>query len=43
MVGRERVIYRHPDYRDYLAFSSGDIVGFLDSSNRLQTDHYNGT
>ena len=41
MVGRQGVVYIPPDYRDSLAFVSGDIIGFLDSSGQIQTICYN--
>ncbi|CAG8033154.1 unnamed protein product [Penicillium olsonii] len=41
MVGRQRVVYIPPDYRESLAFVSGDIIGLLDSSGQVRTLRYN--
>lgn len=41
MLGGERIVYLHPDYRDSLAFVFGDVIGFLDSSNQVRTCRYN--
>ncbi|CAG8935290.1 unnamed protein product [Penicillium salamii] len=40
MVGGERNVYIPPDYRRSFAFVSGDVIGFFDRSNQLQTFRY---
>ncbi|CAG8902079.1 unnamed protein product [Penicillium salamii] len=40
MVGGEEILYIPPDYQRSFAFVSGDVIGFFDRSNQLQTFRY---